>query len=49
MLSEIKKEKKKKIYVIGGASIYEQFFKKSLIDSIELTLIHALHEGDSYI
>ncbi len=49
MLSKLQSEKVERVYIIGGASIYEQFFKKSLIDTVELTLIHQTFEGDAYI
>ena len=38
MLRALKNEQQK-IFVIGGASLYNQFFEKNLIDSVELTLL----------
>lgn len=36
----------KKVYVIGGQEIYEQFLP--LVNFIELTKIHEFYDGDSY-
>ena len=38
MLRALENEQRK-IFVIGGASLYNQFFEKNLIDSVELTLL----------
>ena len=38
MLRSLENEQRK-IFVIGGASLYNQFFEKKLIDSVELTLL----------
>lgn len=34
------------IFVIGGASIYNQFFAANMVDTVELTLITTPYEGD---
>lgn len=39
----------KMIYLIGGASLYDQFFARWLIDEVELTLISDVHNGDIYV
>lgn len=38
MLRALENEQRK-IFVIGGASLYNQFFEENLIDSVELTLL----------
>jgi len=34
------------IWIIGGASVYEEALKKDLVDEIHLTLIHAASDAD---
>ena len=38
-----------KIFLIGWASLYNQFFQRDLVDQVELTLIHGNHDGDVYV
>ncbi len=33
------------VCLIGGATLYDQFFEKSLVDEVELTLVHGDHIG----
>lgn len=40
--------KDKKIFVIGGASIYRQFLEKGLIDEMFISHVHDDTEGDVY-
>ena len=35
--------------MIGGAQIYNAFFEKGIVDSVELTLVHGNHTGDVYV
>lgn len=37
------------VYIIGGATIYNQFFEKWLIDQVELTLVDGVHDGDIFV
>lgn len=32
--------------MIGGASVYDQFFARGLIDRVELTIVHGEYSGD---
>lgn len=41
-LFEILQNEKRKIFLIGGAMLYNYFFEKGLVDEVELTLV----EGD---
>lgn len=34
------------IWIIGGASVYEEALKKDMVDEIYLTLVHGTSEGD---
>jgi dihydrofolate reductase len=38
-----------KIFLIGGAQLYNAFFQKKLVDTVELTLIDGLHEWDTFV
>ena len=48
-IETLKKEKVWKVYLIGWASLYNQFFEKWMIDTVELTLIDGAHEGDIFM
>lgn len=48
-IDTLKKEKVWKVYLIGWASLYNQFFEKWLTDIVELTLIDGVHEGDIFV
>lgn len=45
----LEKQEVWKVYLIGWASLYNQFFEKRLIDRVELTLIDGVHEGDVFV
>lgn len=49
MLSQLKDEDLEQVFVIGGASIYNQFFERDLVDRVELTLVHEEYEGDVFV
>lgn len=36
-------------FLIGGASLYDQFFVQGIVDRVELTLLHGTHEGDIFV
>ena len=36
-------------FLIWGAQIYNQFFERKIVDSVELTLVDGIHDGDVYI
>ncbi len=36
-------------FLIGGAQVYNQFFERKIVDSVELTLIDGIHYGDVYV
>ncbi len=36
-------------FLIGGASLYDQFFALGIVDRVELTLLYGDHEGDIFI
>jgi dihydrofolate reductase len=36
-------------FLIGGASLYNQFFDRGLVDTVELTLVDGDHEGDIFV
>lgn len=38
-----------KIYIIGGASLYNQVLKKNLCEKILLTRVHGIHDADTYL
>lgn len=38
-----------KIFLIGGASLYDQFFQKNLIDQVELTLLTEKFYGNVFV
>lgn len=48
-LDAMKREWTKEVMVIGGATIYNQFFKKWLVDTVELTLVDGKHDGDIFV
>ncbi len=35
--------------IIGWAKVYDQFFRLSLVDTVELTLVDGSHEWDIYV
>lgn len=35
--------------MIGGAQIYNAFFQKGVVDSVELTLVSGDYTGDIYV
>ena len=38
-----------KVFVIWGAQIYNEFFRRNLVDEVELTLVRGVHTGDVYV
>ena len=44
-LESLQSESIETVFLIGGATLYDQFFKKSLVDEVELTLVHGDHIG----
>lgn len=40
---------KRKIFLIGGAKLYNYFFEKNLVDEVELTLLDDDYGGDIFI
>lgn len=49
LLSSLRSEWMASIFVIGGAKVYDQFFEQWLVDTVELTVINGLYEGDIFI
>jgi dihydrofolate reductase len=45
----MKSENCQKCFLIGGASLYDQFFERGLVDRVELTLVDGDHEGDIFV
>ncbi len=45
----LKKEWLDEIYIIGWASIYNQFFERWLVDQVELTLVSSSHDWDIFV
>ena len=48
-ISRMSSEKNQKCYLIGGWSLYNQFFDKGIVDAVELTLVDGVHEWDIYV
>jgi dihydrofolate reductase len=48
-IESMKNEKVWKVYLFGGASLYNQFFEKWLVDEVELTLLDGVHEWDIFV
>ncbi len=48
-LSSMKSENCQKCFLIGGASLYDQFFQKWLVDTVELTVVDSVHDGDIFV
>lgn len=49
LLEELSHSESERVFVIGGASVYEQFFDRGLINRVELTLVHGDFEGETYV
>lgn len=49
LLEKLSESGANKAFVIGGASVYEQFFDRGLVDRVELTLVHGDFEGETYV
>ncbi|MBC7498548.1 dihydrofolate reductase [Candidatus Gracilibacteria bacterium] len=45
-ISAMQKKTVEQVWLIGGASLYDQFFARGLVDRVELTLLDGEHEGD---
>lgn len=45
LIDTMSKEKAEILFLIGWASLYDQFFEKWLIDRVELTLVTWTHKG----
>lgn len=48
-VESMENEKVWKVYLLGWASLYNQFFEKWIVDIVELTLVNGNHEGDIYV
>lgn len=48
-IESLKQEQVWKVYLIGWASLYNQFFEKWLVDEVELTLVSGTHEWDIFV
>lgn len=48
-IDSMKDQKVEKCFIIGWASLYDQFFDLDLIDQVELTLIDGKHEWDIFV
>ena len=49
MLEVLQNEWVERIFVIGGASVYDQFFEQDLVDEVELTLVEGQQYGDIFV
>ena len=45
-ITSMQKERVEQVWLIGGASLYDQFFAQWLVDRVELTLLDGVHEWD---
>lgn len=48
-LESLQSESIETVFLIGGASLYDQFFEHWLVDRVELTLVDGIHEGDIFV
>lgn len=48
-LDAMQREWVKSVMLIGGASLYNQFFAQWLVDDVELTLVDGIHDGDIFV
>ncbi len=48
-IKTLKEEWLEEIYLIGWASLYNQFFERWLVDQVELTLVSGSHDWDIFV
>lgn len=48
-LDSMKSENCQKCFLLWGASLYDQFFERGIVDTVELTLVDGEHEGDIFV
>ena len=48
-LESLQSESIETVFLIGGASLYDQFFERGLVDRVELTLVEEIHDGDIFV